>query len=82
MLIISVRNNGNNKWKRNANKKKKGPKGWHKLSVKVWLCWEFKLGFLHTKCKASLSFQANLELALSIILKEGESWVKAYCGGV
>ena len=30
----------------------------------------FKLGFLQLICKASLIFKSNLELALSIILKQ------------
>ena len=37
-----------------------------------WFCWAFKLGFLQLICKASLIFKPNLELALSIILKERE----------
>ena len=32
----------------------------------------FKLGFLQLICKASLIFKSNLELALSIILKQRE----------
>ena len=32
----------------------------------------FKLGFLQLICKASLIFMSNLELALSIILKQRE----------
>ena len=37
-----------------------------------WFCWAFKLGFLQLICKASLIFKSNLELALSIILKQRE----------
>ena len=37
-----------------------------------WFCWAFKLGFVQLICKASLIFKSNLELALSIILKERE----------
>ena len=33
-------------------------------------CCAFKLGFLQLICKASLIFKSNLELALSIILKQ------------
>ena len=40
------------------------------------------LGFLQWICKASLFFKSNLELALSIVLKQQEFWVKACCGGV
>ena len=37
-----------------------------------WFCCAFKVGFLQLICKAALIFQLNLELALSIILKERE----------
>ena len=37
-------------------------------------CCAFKLGFFQLICKASLIFKSNLELALSIILKERESY--------
>ena len=37
-----------------------------------WFCCTFKLGFLQLICKASLIFKSNLELALSIILKQRE----------
>ena len=37
-----------------------------------WFCCAFKLGSFRLICKASLSFKLNLELALSIILKERE----------
>ena len=37
-----------------------------------WFCCAFKLGFLQLICKASLIFKSNLELALTIILKERE----------
>ena len=37
-----------------------------------WFCWAFTLGFFQLICKASLLFKSNLELALSIILKERE----------
>ena len=40
-------------------------------------CCPFKLGFLQLICKTSLIFKSNLELALSIILKQRELWVKA-----
>ena len=37
-----------------------------------WFCCAFKLDFVRLICKASLIFMSNLELALSIILKETE----------
>ena len=40
------------------------------------------LGFLQIICKASLIFSSNLELALSITLKQRELYVNACCGGV
>ena len=36
------------------------------------VCCAFKLGFLQLICKASLIFKSDLELALSIILKQRE----------
>ena len=39
-----------------------------------WSCCAFKLGFLQLICKASLVFKSNLELALSIISKQRESY--------
>ena len=38
----------------------------------------FKLGFLQLICKASLIFKSNLELALSIILKQRELYESKY----
>ena len=38
--------------------------------IDKWFCCAFKLGFLQLICKASLVFKSNLELALSIILKQ------------
>ena len=37
-----------------------------------WFSCAFRLGFLQLICKASLIFKSNLELALSIILKQRE----------
>ena len=36
------------------------------------ICCAFELGFLQLICKASLIFTPNIELALSIILKQKE----------
>ena len=47
-----------------------------------WLCFAFKLGFLQLICKVSLIFKLDLELVLSIILKQRKLWVKACCRGV
>ena len=56
-------------------KKKKNHKdgSYNKKVRHKWFCWAFKLGFLQLICKASLIFKSNLELALSIILKERTS---------
>ena len=37
-----------------------------------WFCCAFKLGFLQLICKTSLIINSNLELALSVVLKERE----------
>ena len=55
--------------------KKKKNKGDGSYSERVrakWFRLAFKLGFLQLICKASLIFRSNLELTLSIILKERE----------
>ena len=80
MPIISVGDNENNRWKRNAKKKQKkrkteknkGEKSYSERVRDKWFCWAFKLGFLQLICKVSLIFKSNLELVLSIILKQRE----------
>ena len=85
MLLISVRDSENNRWKRDAKKKieknkqrqkrtKGGGGGWS-YSGRVrakWVCCAFKLGFLQLLCKTSLIFKSNVELALSVLLKQRE----------
>ena len=85
MPIISVRDN-ENRWIKNTKKKtkqtnkknkqrQKRTRGDRSYSERVrakWFCCAFKLGFLQLICKASLIFKSNLELALSIILKQRE----------
>ena len=57
--------------KQTMTEKNKGRDINHSGSVRAkWFCWAFKLGFFQIICKASLIFKSNLELALSIILKE------------
>ena len=76
MPIFSVIDNKNNRWKRNVEKISKdrkvqeGHKSYSEMARDKWFCCAFKLGFLHLICKASLIFKSNLELALSITLKE------------
>ena len=50
----------------------KGNRSYNERVRAKWFCWEFKLGFLQLICKASLIFKSNLELVLSIILKQRE----------
>ena len=38
----------------------------------AWICCAFKVGFLEIICKASLIFKLDLQLVLSIVLKERE----------
>ena len=90
MTIISVRDNENDRWKRNAKTKKqqktqKRVRGERSYSERVrakWFSCAFKLGFLQLIYKASLIFKLNLEFALQIILKQIELWVKTCCRGV
>ena len=50
----------------------KGNRSYSERVKAKWFCCAFKLGFLQLICKASLIFKSNLELALSIILKQRE----------
>ena len=80
MLIISVRDIENNKWKRNEKKtnkktkteKNKGQGSYNKRVRAESFCCAFKLGFLQLIFKTSLIFKSNLELAVWVILKERE----------
>ena len=58
--------------KETKTEKNKGDKSYSERVRAKWFCCTFKLGFLQLICKASLIFKSNLELALSIILKERE----------
>ena len=74
MPIISVKDKENNRWRRNAKKIKQnnGNGNYSKRVRDKWFCSAFKLGFLQLICEGSLIFTSNLELALSVILKERE----------
>ena len=48
----------------------KGNRSYNERVRAKWFCFAFKLGFLQLICKASLIFKSNLELTLSIILKQ------------
>ena len=92
MPIIGVRDNENNRWKRNIKTKQKtnkqrlkwtrGDKSYSERVRTKSFCCAFKLGFLQLICKASIILKSNLELALSIILKQRIIWVATCCGGV
>ena len=71
MLIISVRDNKNNRWKtKNKEGKEQRSNTGYSESVRAKDCPVFNVSFLQLICKASLIFKLNLEPALSIILKE------------
>ena len=52
--------------------KSKGDRSYSERVRAKLFCCAFKLGFLQLICKASLIFKSNLELTLSIILKQRE----------
>ena len=59
--------------KRNKDRKTQRSGASYSDSVRAeWFCCAFKLGFVQLIYKASLIFKSNLELALSIILRERE----------
>ena len=58
--------------KTNKDRKEQGGKSYSERMRTKWFFCAFKLGFLQLKCKASLIFKSNLELALSIFLKQRE----------
>ena len=60
------------KRKTNKGSQEQGDRSYSKRVRAKWFCCAFKLGFLQLICKASLIFKLNLELALSIILKQRE----------
>ena len=62
------------KEKQTKAERSKGTRSYSERVRAKWFCYAFKLGFLQLICKASLIFKSNLELALSIILKQRESY--------
>ena len=58
--------------KKNKDRKEQGEQKLNDWVRAKWFCCAFKLGFLPLICKASLIFKSNLELAVSIILKQRE----------
>ena len=64
--------------KKQRQERTKGDRSYsERVRVKQFYC-AFKLGFLQLICKASLIFKSNLELALSIILKQRELYESKY----
>ena len=70
------------KEKGSKNKDRKEQRGYSEIVRAKWFYFPFKLGFLQLIWKASLIFKSNLELPLSIILKERDYTNQAYCGGI
>ena len=60
------------KEKQTKTERSKGNRNYSERVRAKWFSCAFKLGFLQLICKASLIFKSNLELALSIILKQRE----------
>ena len=68
MKIIDERERQKNKDRR----KQRSGASYSESVIAKWFCCALKLGFVQLVCKASLIFMSNLELALSMILKERE----------
>ena len=50
----------------------KGNRSYSEKATANWFSFAFKFGFLQLICKASLTLKSNIELALSIFLKQRE----------
>ena len=74
MKVIDEKNkNEKNKQTNKDRKEQRGDPSYSEMvRVKLFCCAFFYLGFLQLICKASLMFKSNLELTLSIIVKERE----------
>ena len=71
--IIDERKTKKNKQTNKQRQKRTREDGSYSERVRVkWFSCAYKLGFLQLICTAPLIFKSNLELALSIILKQGE----------
>ena len=60
------------KEKQKKSKRSKGNQIYGERVRAKWFCCAFKCGFVQLICKDSLTFKSNLELSLSIILKQRE----------
>ena len=68
------KNNNNKKTNKQRQKRTRGDRSYSERVRAKWFCCAFNLGFLQLKCKTSLIFKSNLEVALWIILKQRESY--------
>ena len=67
------------KQKQTKDERNKGNRSYSERVRAKWFCCAFKLRFLQLICKASLVvFESNLELTLSIILKQTELYLSKY----
>ena len=60
------------KEKQAKRERSKGNRSYSQRVRAKWFCFAFKLNFLQLICEATLIFKSNLDLALSIILKQRE----------
>ena len=60
------------KEKQTKTERSKGNRSYSERVRAKWFCCAFKLGFLQLICKASLIFKSNLDLVLSMFLKQRE----------
>ena len=81
MKILDERNS-KTKTKQTEKKNEEGGRSYSERVRANWFYFALKLGFLQLISKASLIFKSNLELALSIILKQRIIWIKLCCGGM
>ena len=72
MKTIDEREKQRTTKKQRKTERSKGNRSYSERVRAKWFCCAFKLGFFQLICKASLIFKLNLELALSIILKQIE----------
>ena len=66
------------KEKQTKTERSKGNRSYSERVRAKCFCCAFTLGFLQLMCKASLIFKSNLELVLSIILKQRESYASKH----
>ena len=78
MKTIDEREMQKTKEKQTKTERSKGNRSYSESVRAKWFCCAFKLGFLQLVCKASLIFKSNLELALSIFLKQRELYESKY----